>query len=83
MIIAISCNSITKEKSIIAENQIDSNPIEEKIKKVMEENNVPSLSIGIIQDGKTHIAYINVTGNVASAKLDYEKLPQIHKFLYL
>lgn len=46
-IIAVGCNFTAKEKSAIEEN-----PIEEKIKKAMEENNVPSLSIGIIRDGK-------------------------------
>ncbi|RCS28184.1 class A beta-lactamase-related serine hydrolase [Polaribacter sp. WD7] len=49
-IVAISCNFTTKEKSYKAEN-----PIEEKIKKVMDENNVPGLSIGIIRNGKIDI----------------------------
>ncbi len=41
-IIAISCNFTTKEK----------NPIEEKVKSAMAQNNVPSLSIGVIRNGK-------------------------------
>jgi len=47
-IITFSCNPKTKEKSTIANNQIKIHQINEKIKKTMEENNVPSLSIGII-----------------------------------
>jgi CubicO group peptidase (beta-lactamase class C family) len=49
-IIAVGCNFIVKEKS-----SIEQNPIEEKIKEAMKENNVPSLSIGIIRDGKIDV----------------------------
>ncbi|QLG46980.1 serine hydrolase domain-containing protein [Costertonia aggregata] len=49
-IITVGCNFITKEK-----NSIEQNPIEKKIEKAMAENNVPSLSIGIIRDGKIDV----------------------------
>jgi CubicO group peptidase (beta-lactamase class C family) len=48
--IAVGCNFTVKENS-----SIEQNPIEEKIKEAMKENNVPSLSIGIIRDGKINV----------------------------